>query len=362
MKNNFKDTLNQLVSNNIYRIIILAAGIGILIVSLIFLLRSFQSVGNGDVETLLESYEQSGQYDYTVYLKPNTIYEQSQLPPGDIFFTQLVDHISMQYQYKFNSDQSYEDQQFLYSVSAKFGSEGFWEKEIVLLPTTITTESDFSVTFALPIDESMAIQDTFMNETRANLTNPKLTLNVHVEPQIETDHGTLDEPFDHALAFSLDELNIKPETQLEKSVFGTLTSESAKNNRPQGQARLQRFFSGLGILISLIIIAYIIWIYYEEWKSRSEDSRDFHYAQKRLGGLFVETAQLTPLGEKEEVIQLSSLRDLVNLADETLRPVLYSKREDGSLAFVILRLGYVRYEYHTQSKANDQIDLGGVEL
>ena len=118
--------------------------------------------------------------------------------------------------------------------------------------------------------------------------------------------------------------------------------------------RSQRVWASISFLVWFLLLLVISWMQARIVLSKSRLEKDFIYAQKRLGGLFVRTKHITPVIETEEVIRLSSLKDLVNLADETLRPVLYTLDQEGNLNFVILRLGYVRYEYVTDEKLESE--------
>ena len=324
------------------------------IISLFLLGRSLTSVIDLSEPIPLVRYEQSGYLDYAAYLKPNSLYETEQLGPGQVYFTRLLEGIRAKYHYVLWVDQDYEDLLVTYQVTAEYGIQDTWKKEFVLVPPTQTNESEFEFEFAVPVNEALEWGDIFMKETGVKLTSPDLVLNVLISPEINTIYGPVKETFEHEISVQIDSSEVRFIGEEEQYASGRLTGQSTANEEDLQKVRRQRVWASISFLVWFLLLLVISWMQARIVLSKSRLEKDFIYAQKRLGGLFVRTKHITPVIETEEVIRLSSLKDLVNLADETLRPVLYTLDQEGNLNFVILRLGYVRYEYVTDEKLESE--------
>ena len=320
------------------------------LISLFLLGRSLTSVIDLSEPVALLRYEQSGNLDYTAYLKPNSLYETEQLGPGRVYFTRLLESIRAKYHYVLWVDQEYEDVLVTYQVTAEYGIEDTWKKEFVLVPPTQVKEPEFDIEFAIPVNEALEWGDVFLNETGVKLSSPDLVLNVSISPEIDTIYGPVKETFEHEISIQVDSSEVRFTGEEEQYSSGRLTGQPAATDEDMQKVRSQRVWASVSFVIWFLLLVVISWMQAQIVLSKSRLEKDFLYAQKRLGGLFVRTRDITPVKDTEEVIRLNSLKDLVNLADETLRPVLYTLDKEGNLNFVILRLGYVRYEYVTDEK------------
>ena len=300
------------------------------------------------------TYEQVGQYDFRVFLKPNTLFEDEQIGSRTLYYSNLVDMLVVDYTYLFEAKQPIEEAEYTYYVYALIGEADIWQKKIELVPPTTGSGEELDFSVVIPIQQIMDLFELFSRETGAQTEGGIAALTVVVIPEVTNDSRIVSEIFEHQIDIQLSDTIIQPSGEFlltqpgELEVLQTIPGSSTET------LRTQRILGTIGILLSLIVLGYLANLYRIEWRRATQDQRDFQYAKRRLGGLFVQTDALKPVGENEETIYLTSLRDLVNLADETLRPVLYQIDAQGKIKFVILRLGYVRYEYLSKDKLEAQ--------
>ncbi|MBT4917473.1 hypothetical protein HON58_03480 [Candidatus Peregrinibacteria bacterium] len=325
-----------------------------LIITIILMLTSLYgvfasySLSNQDISIPQKiSYQHQGKVDYTVHLHPNSLYASDELGPQSVFFTPLVDTIIIDYQYSFIAQDIRAPLSFIYEVDGLYGIEGLWQKELHLLPPTQTDSQNIAFSFALPLSDLLEYFDIFARETGSTLNEPTLDLTFKITPDFKMEKGERPEAFVQKYIIHINTKTIRPEEELTQENSKSLSISNMSVTGVEDNTKVMQRLSITGVIIALLALIYLgrgelkqILTKLQTFNSRTKDEKDFRFAKKRLGGLFVETDKITPIREEEEVIYLKSLKDLVNLADETLRPVLYQMDEDGNINFVILRLGY----------------------
>ena len=354
IKKSFKKALNK---KNL-RVFAFVITITLMLTSLYGIFTAF-NLSNQEISIPQKvSYQHQGKVDYTVHLHPNSLYITEELEPQSVFFTTLVDTIVIDYQYSFIAQDIKTHPSFIYEVDGLYGIEGLWQKEFHLLPPTQTDSKDIAFSFALPLSELLEYFDIFAKETGSTLNEPTLDLSFKITPNFEIEKGEKPEAFIQRYTIHINTKTIRPDEELTQEDLKSLSTGNTSFPGTEDNEKGKQYLSITGVIIALLGLIYLgknelkeILTKLKAFNSRTKDEKDFRFAKKRLGGLFVETEKITPIREEEEVIYLKSLRDLVNLADETLRPVLYQMDDEGNINFVILRLGYVRYEYLGKEKS-----------
>ena len=345
---------NMFVENRTLRMVSLVLGGIILFLSFWFLiLGTSRDPQSEEVVTMME-FEQVGEYSFEAYLKPNTLYETDHIGDKIYYYTNLLDTLILNYTYMFETAQMYDNATFTYQAYATVGTPEVWEKQIDLIPPTTVRSPQFSFSVILPVAQIEDIFDIFVQETGVQSGVAPVLITVLVVPEVETAYGVVDHKFEHQLDLQVSSSTIQPGEASGQAVPGALEVLQTVPGPTEGQLRTQTIIGIVTLLLALGIFTALAFVYWEEWRSSTQEMRDFRYAKRRLGGLFVETREIKPVGDNEETIYLTSLKDLVNLADETLRPVLYQIDEEGKINFVILRLGYVRYEYVSKDSLADE--------
>ncbi len=313
---------------------------GLLVASLYGLYYALTTPAEKEVSVPVANYEQRGQFDYTVHLRPSTLFDVTELGPGQVYFDRLVDDVRMTFSYRLTSDQPLQDKEFDYQIGVTLGAGGLWEKSLALIPPTVASD-DFTVSFDLPLRQFTALIETIGEETGARTGSPQLTVVAWVEPQVQTAHGPIVAPFQQSLVFTIEGGTISVGEELVKSQPGTLTETRVE--RVLGLERL-RNASGGGVAASLVLLAGLGWLYSRGRVRVPAPEKGLQRAQKKYKELLVRVQALPPVQEGQAVVQVGSLADLLTLAEEIYRPVIYSPDGAGYTYCVIDGLGSVRYE------------------
>jgi len=122
------------MSRTIRMVAITILGI-ILLFSAFSTYAAYQKPTNTEESYTTLTYGQSGRYNYIVYLENNTVYNKSQLLPGEgIIFEQIVKNISASFSYEFQID-DIADIQGNYNIQAEIQTD-LWTKTYTIVPST----------------------------------------------------------------------------------------------------------------------------------------------------------------------------------------------------------------------------------
>jgi hypothetical protein len=292
-------------------------------------------------------YEQTGRWDYNLILKPDSPLQSNELGINNVYFTRLIDDIQMSYVYQFQVDQPVDRAVFLYQVDATLGAQGLWQRDYVLIPQTSVDGSNLiELSFLLPIDDYKDLLEDLRSATLATMDTPQLTINFRVRPQVNTAYGTITDPFVHSLNLQFDEELLQISGDLAENQTGEIDQTSqvaAAGVQPV------RVVSGVGALLAALVFLYALRVYRMNWLPASAGEQELQVAQKHLKGLLVQLEELPPLRPEQQVMRLASMADMINLSDQTLRPVMYSQDgRDGLYHYCLIdSLGMLRYEYRS---------------
>lgn len=128
------------------------------------------SVAAPTEEVPTAKYEHRGQFDYTVYLKPNILYsdvilteeeEEEEVPM--VFFRNIIQEVRLAFSYNFDSSQSLANVTNQVVVSIIAEDPGLWRKEMTQLEETHAGRK-FTVDFPLNLSHLDGIVDDIENE------------------------------------------------------------------------------------------------------------------------------------------------------------------------------------------------------
>ncbi|RLC82863.1 MAG: hypothetical protein DRI61_01025 [Chloroflexi bacterium] len=288
------------------------------------------------------NYTHRGRFDYTVYMKPNILYESTELGPGKVYFLELTENMAFTFAYDFVSDQPPSSLTEEYQITATLTSPGIWQKQFVLVPETIAEGGAFEVPFSVPISQFRELLQTVEEETKVPAGLYKLTLSANVHSVAETEYGVIDETFRVPLEMDLEGGLIKVGDNLEKVRAGDLGEMEVA---PVVNLGLYKLAGGTAFALSSIFLIYLLWMYLASRTWRPTIEEQVQMLQRKYADLIVEVKTLPPPTGRQTVVHLDSLDNLVKVAEEIYKPVLH-KSEDGEHLFCVIdSLGTVRYEY-----------------
>ena len=201
------------------------------------------------------------------------------------------------------------------------------------------------VNVKLPIDVALLydVINKMENTTGNNFdTTYNLAVQVNVHTTADTP-GTMDDKISAVLPMTIDASGISIGDATGNMKTGTISSTTMEPN--SGRSML------LWVTWSLLALTVVmgLWTGYSIWESRRQPSliselwNEARKTADKSKGIFVSVAEIPPPAANDKVLQMSSLTELVKLADALLKPVLHLKHEQSHVYCVID--GAVRYMY-----------------
>jgi len=317
------------------------------------------------------SYEQSGEFDYSVRLKSDSPWgaitlgppspkppalpplpSATTLGPGEAIPHRLFDRMEVTFSYSFESDRSVSQVAEEVEINAILVNPGVWSKTFVLVPFT-NKSGDFTVTFPLDNEDFSHFIDVYKaigKETGVS-TPYNLTIKADVHTVAQTNFGPIDEEFSHTISTILGSNVLEWEGELVGSKPGAIETSRIIPN-PDKFVGLSiseiRILSAsvVGIIFILLVYLIVLKIWFKPEKlSRVEE--EVLRARKKHKDVIVDIGELPEAKAKEMVIQLSSLDELIKAADGLLKPVLH-KAEAHKHTYCVID-GLTRYEYISEA-------------
>jgi hypothetical protein len=319
----------------------------------------YTSAGNiGDL-----NYEQYGNFNYEVYLKPDSPFgaivlgppsevipnttPQIIAGPEDTIVFQLIDDMNISFSYHLESSQPLKTQDETVVIDAVLESPGKWSKTVTLVPLT-NKSGDFTVTFPLDLEQLSELFSTIQRETGTSTSARSLTIRAKVHARADTDSGTIDADFIDSINTDLaaDTLVWSDNlTQSEPGSIKTTVLVSQAEKYLWGTVSQVRIV--LPIVASIVLVLFcfaLLWYFRPRQDGLTVEEKEARQVLKKYKNMIIEIKQLPEVQPGEGIILLNSLDDLVKTAESLLKPVLH-KVEGQRHVFCVFDAG-TRYEYH----------------
>ncbi len=309
------------------------------------------------------SYKEEGWFDYEVRLKNNKLYgatvlRSEGLPtaddssttqilgPGLVYFPRIVDSIKASFSYQFNCNRAISSRSEEVEITAIIENPGTWNKTLVLLPKT-RQPADFTISFPVDIDYFNEVIGAIQEETGAGGGSYNLKIKADVRTIAQTDSGVVNDLYTQTLEGKLDSNTLTWDKELSHSQSGSIGEVAASSS---GEGDL-RDLSISGAVIALLALLYFGWCRTQPVPALvaeiSPADVEAARARKKYKQVLVDIEELPEIKPGETVIPLSSLDDLVRIADDLVKPVLHQASEGRHVYCTID--GSVRYQYISQS-------------
>lgn len=336
---------SQSRAHDMLPIVLAAAGALLLIAALALFYWVSSTPANQVSATTLLEFSQRGRFLYKVRMRPNNLYPDAELGPGQTYFLNLIDDVPMTFAYELTSDQPLDAATFEYQVDATVGSPDVWEKRLVLVPPTITA-GNFTVAFSLPIQEIVALLNAIREETGVTLNAPRITVTARVQPQAQSPYGPVNDGFQSSMFFTIDGNTMRASEMLEQVQQGSIVDTQSMPTPRRATAAVS---AGIGLLLGivLLVVALVLWL--GRRNAEPKTNRQLQKARKKHKGVLVETTDLPARQANQIVVHVNTLNDLLELAEEMFRPVLYSSNSADITYCVFDEAGVLRYEFHDSS-------------
>jgi len=159
------------------------------------------------------SYKHISHFGYSILIKSSELYgpdvtrlksepyeslETLSLPPGEVYFTKIVDIMKGSFSYQFRSTSPTSNVKEEVEVVAILKNAEVWQKTFTLVPKTIQT-GDIAVEFPVDIRYFSGLTSLFRDEIGMGAANHQLIIQAEVHTVADTQYGTIEETFSQAL-------------------------------------------------------------------------------------------------------------------------------------------------------------------
>jgi len=299
-------------------------------------------------------YEGKGRFDYEVYLKPNKLYETDvlrseaspvveppvspqTLGPGLLYFPRIISNIKASFSYQFLCDRPISEQSQEVEVTAIIENPEKWSRSLVVVPETNKVGS-FTISFPIDIQYFTTVINAIEQETGVRGSSYNIVIKADVHTVARTDMGTINEVYTQTLSVNLGGNTLTFGKELSSSKSGSIGGTAIPG------ASGSRAPWIIGLVIALLALGYFGWCQTQLGLAPvSAGEAEAARARKKYRQMMVDVEELPGVKPTETVIPLSSLDDLVRIADDLVKPVLH-QAEAGRHTYCVIDSG-VRYLY-----------------
>lgn len=312
------------------------------------------------------SYEQIGEFDYSIQLKPDSPFGAMTLGPpesappqspatrsdktlgtGDVIYLQLFEGMEVTFNYNFVSDKPVVSIDGEVEVNAILENPGVWRKTFPLVQPTKSSDN-ISVSFPLEQEDFNHFKDVFsavQKETGVSVPH-KVTIKADVHTSAKTPFGPIDEMYTQTLSTTLGGDTLQWEEEVEGSKSGALERTQLVPNPKKlaglSVTQIRNFSVAFGSLSLIFLLGFTTLSLLLKPEELSPDE-EIMRAKKKHKDVIIDVNELPEAKTREVVIPISSLDELVKVADTLLKPVLH-KAESDKHSYCIID-GTTRYQY-----------------
>ena len=187
--------------------------------------------------------------------------------------------------------------------------------------------------------------NAIQRETGSGGGDYNLIIKADVHSIVQTDAGTVDEVYTQTLEGKLRGNTLKFGEELDNSQSGTTGGATQSQNSDGGGLEVPWL---VGLVLALLALGYFGWSQTQlKPAGITTGEAEAARAKKKYGQVMADIEELPGVKPNEIVIPLSSLDDLVRIADDLVKPVLHQV-EQGKHIYCIID-GAVRYQYIIKS-------------
>ena len=302
----------------------------IVLISLIsfFLYREISQSTNIKQVDILNNYTDYTDIDYEVRLRSNNIYDSNTLGEGMSYISELVDSIDANFTYEFNSDGERDisgNYNIIATVEGNISSgenfETIWEKDFPIIKNKNFSSTNGEVLINEDIRLNLDEYNDFVIEA-VDSTGVDFETNLIVKLDIDLDDIEAFEDKTSNIVIPLNTSLFKITINETEEEQGTMTGTTSGENSID-RSKLIIY----GIIIGLGVLGLIFMVFFTESDLEKEPF------EKELDNIFKKHGdRLVALSSHVDIsnsIMVRSIDDLVRIADELNRPILYKFSKDS---------------------------------
>ena len=326
-----------------------------------------------DGDRVLSEDDCSGVFNYTVQLKPNSVFDAqsitvpvfaapqpsplTEVKPGTVLLANLLEKMDMTFKYEFKCSQPMTGLTEQITVDALLIGGDIWKKSFVLVPST-SYSGDLQTSFSLDITGIRDYLDNIRHEIGSAASTYVLTIRVDVLTTANTAQGNIRESFSQTLTADMGKPVFAFSEDLNKVVPTTLTdTSSTKSTRTALGLSLPagRLVFPVLTFIFILAVGLINFNDIRQYQRPVPSYEQQHKAVlKKYGNRLADASVAVPI-EEGRVVQMTSIKELVRVADEIGKPVIHERpREPGQPHSYLVIDGAVIYQFYPNHYLTDK--------
>ena len=308
---------------------------GLLLVSIAGLIWANTAPAERTEEYKAYSYHQETGIDYRVHLVSNDLFGESVQSPGRAYITALTDHITADFKYRFTgTDTAKISGQYgvTATITATTGRDGdlVWEKEYALVSAQRFNVNDtgYNVkeTVIIPFKEYQELAEQIREETGFNPGELNLIVKWDVSLRAEKGDDVITERMSPTITVPMRGSTFTVSGDLTDTGEGSISKTRTVPNLVTNQA--QRVFPVATPSVLAVLILFLVFTSPIEKKVSPQEQKVSRILKKHKDRIVVTSAGV-PQVLDNNAIAVESIEDLIRLADEVSRPILYHQAKKG---------------------------------
>jgi len=199
----------------------------LLIAAIFGVWKAFSLPARTEQPIALVNYEHRGEFDYMVYLEPNSLYgplqpqeKETEEETSQVFFRNIIDEAWLAFSYNFSCGQSLISITNKVVVSAIAENPGMWQKEIPILEETLEGQ-EIQVNFPLDLESLENVVDEIEEEIGVRSYQNQLIIKAAVHTTAVTALGQIiEDDFSHEITVNIQAYTLKLDGSLKRSDTG----------------------------------------------------------------------------------------------------------------------------------------------
>jgi len=331
------------------KIVVVILGIILALAFSAYALYEWKVVKYEEKEEVYYTYQSKGNIDYHVFLRPNVMYDAEYLEKDRYYVFKYIDHVDIKFKYQFKGSApaqlktDYTVKAYLQGLHGK-ENEVLWSKEYVLVPQKVEEGEGSSkvieINVPVALDGYQAIKDTIFDDSEVN---SPVVLNVvfDVRTLASTKKGKLEDKMSPNIIIPIGENVFKIEGEQELSGENGIT-EQIKLQKPVDMRKVTVCFAiSFIFLVITVLLAVFIKVAVPPDTFEKSMARIFKEYGERMAGM-----EHAMSYQFSNIISISSIEDMVKIADEVGQPVFYYKvnsRTERKIEFYVFDSGRIYY-------------------
>lgn len=283
----------------------------------------------------LYSYNNKSDIHYQVQLKPNILYDKATLDEDKVYITEFVDSIQATFEYQFKGEGKADivgDYEIVAQMEGYAGNEKegntktIWKKDFILVPKKSFQQNDHI--FSIKEDVSLELDD--YNNFAAQVLEVskvgipvKLSVGMNINFQANTNKGVADVKISPSLNMPINTNYFEIRKNVQDDTGGIQVSK-------QIQQPVNKIAVTIYIFLDILALSGLLFIIFGTQISTKDPlirslKRIFKKHGDRLVALTNEVA-----GMDEIYNEVKNIEDLVRIADEIGKPIMYQYSENYS--------------------------------